>query len=56
MTIDALIEKFVVGQVAACGALGALAVEGEADGVHEGGFAAAIEAAAEDNGLLGAGG
>jgi hypothetical protein len=41
----------VVGAVATGGALGASTVEDEAQGIHEGGFAAAVEAADEDDGL-----
>lgn len=51
LAVAALVEEVGVGQVASGGALGALAVEDEAQGVHEGGFAATVEAANEDDGL-----
>jgi hypothetical protein len=51
VAVDALVEEGVVSAVATGGALGTGTVEDEAQGIHEGGFAAAIEAADEDDGL-----
>ena len=55
VAVDALVEEGVVGAVATGGALGAGTVEDEAQGIHEGGFAAAVEATDEDDGLAIAG-
>jgi len=51
VAVDALVEKGVVSAIAPGGALGAGTIEDEAQGIHEGGFAAAVEAADEDDGL-----
>jgi hypothetical protein len=48
--VDRLAEEVLVGEVEALGAAGARAVQGELDGVKEGGLAAAIDAADEHGG------
>jgi hypothetical protein len=51
--IDALGQKVGVGEVAAAIDGGALTVENEAQGIHEGGFAATVEAPNQDDGAVG---
>jgi hypothetical protein len=50
--VDRLAEEVLVGEVETLGAAGARAVQGELDGVEEGGLAAAVDAADEHDGPM----
>jgi hypothetical protein len=50
--VNGLAEEVIVGEAAALGAAGAGPVQGELDGVEQGGLAAAVDAAEEDDGQV----